>query len=74
MPYGRNVYGGDFWGTDMNTTGFMGFVDNLWVLLNRIFTIVFLIMILLVIVLAIVGWEPMKRAISSDTATFRLRK
>lgn len=51
---------GPLWGTEMNSVGFMGFVDKLWILLNRIFIILVIITIILVIVLAIVGYQPVK--------------
>lgn len=51
---------GPFWGTEMNNAGFMGFVDKVWILLNRIFVILVIITIILTIVLAIVGYQPVK--------------
>ena len=76
------IYGGDnaFWGTNMSADGFMGFVDKLWILLNRIFAILLIVVVILFVILAIVGWTPVKVLVtgeSSDTgstASFRRRR
>lgn len=77
--YDDNMAGGDvsFWGTEMNKEGFMGIVDKIWILLNRISTILLIIFIIVVIILIIIGWEPAKNiasSISSSTDTFRWRR
>ena len=59
-----DMYGGDnaFWGTQMNTSGVMGFVDKFWILLNRIFTILLIIMVVLVAIGIIAGTSALNKS------------
>lgn len=52
------MYGGGnttIWGTEMNTNGFMGVVDKIWILLNRISIILAIVMLIGAIIAGIVA-------------------
>lgn len=38
------------WGTEMNTVGFMGLVDKLWILMQRIYMIITIVLIIIIVV------------------------
>lgn len=52
-----NFNGSDtkIWSTDMNKDGFMGFVDKLWILERRIYTIIVLCWIVAAVVIGVFG-------------------
>ena len=64
MP--TSIYGGEnaLWGTEMNTQGVMGFVDRVWILLNRIFILIIIIMIILIVIALIAGSSVFKSSSS----------
>ena len=65
-------YGGEhhWWGATPNNEGFMQFVDNLWTLLNRIFTVLLIVCIILFVILAIVGWTPVKVLVTGEPPAY----
>lgn len=47
--------GGKFWGTQINETGFMGFVDKWWLFWSRVNTILFFIFFIPMIIISIIS-------------------
>lgn len=67
------MYGGEMWGTTMNTSGFMAFVDKVWILINRIVVILVFIVVILSVILFIVGYPPIKQFVVQSSEGFRRR-
>lgn len=47
----------DLWSREMHTKGFMGFVDSVWMCLNRL-SIIFSILFVIVIIIAVIILIP----------------
>lgn len=61
---------GTFWGTELNESGFMGFVDKWWILMNRICAI---LSIVCLCVLVVEGLEVVVLGKKEGFYTSRLR-
>lgn len=55
MEYYNSFNGGTLWGPPLNTSGFMGFVDNVWIFMQRITTILAIVSILIVLIVICLG-------------------
>lgn len=63
--------GGKVWGSTLNNSGFMGFVDKLWILFERIKIILLLILITIYIIVLILSFiSPSNNATKDVTETF----
>ena len=56
---GRYMRGGDdeshFTNRNINTHGFWGFIDTIWVIVNRINTVIFLFLLIISLIVAILA-------------------
>ena len=61
------AYNNPFWNTKMNDKGFMGFVDKLWILERRIYTIIVLCWIVTAIIIGVFGCTVYNARVCNDT-------
>lgn len=55
MDYIPWYNGGDVWSSEMNKSGFMGFVDKCWILWNRISTIITIVCLAIALITTIIA-------------------
>ena len=55
------------WGTEMNTQGFMGFVDKLWIFLQRMYMIMSVVLLVVLVINSLLLADTVQETYSART-------